>query len=310
MGSAVLDEVDELFGGTATQRQAPRNGAEREATASSYGGRPGQRPVQSAAGAAVLPERAGAPWEESKPTGVVQPMRRPVGGGSDGVRAAGPQPVVTRPMEVQTEARADNGAATPRGAGTVRPVDGAQRGAAEGPTAAGDERTESSSGGRDYFSVHCYGGKAALCFSADTTKGDDAPTVRIEAAPSTGPRAYAWGQKIAVQCTLKELPIVLAAILGWMPSVRFAAHGADNKKGFSFQHQEGGKLFAKVWDGRGARMVPIPASDLFAIADLFVRQMLKGRPYMTHDGLLTMVRQLARCYAEAGLGEQERSPGG
>ncbi len=193
------------------------------------------------------------------------------------------------------------------------PAGGADQGSSSDARAAedvGQDAGEARRQERDFFSVHCYGGKAALCFSADTTKGDEAPTVRIEAAPATGPRAYAWSQKIAVQCTVKEMPIVLATILGWMPSVRFAAHGADNKKGFSFQHQDGGKLFAKVWDGKGTRMVPIAAADLFGIADLFVRQMLKSRPYMSHDGLMTMVRQLAQRYAEAGLGEQERSQAG
>lgn len=193
------------------------------------------------------------------------------------------------------------------------PAGGVDRGSTSDARAAEDvaqDAGEARRQERDFFSVHCYGGKAALCFSADTTKGDEAPTVRIEAAPATGPRAYAWNQKIAVQCTVKEMPIVLATILGWMPSVRFAAHGADNKKGFSFQHQDGGKLFAKVWDGKGTRMVPIAAADLFGIADLFVRQMLKSRPYMSHDGLMTMIRQLAQRYAEAGLGEQERSQAG
>lgn len=180
---------------------------------------------------------------------------------------------------------------------------GHRREAGSGPV--GDS-SEAPRRDREYLNIHCYGGRAALCFSADTTKAEEAPTVRIEAAASTGPRSYAWGQKIAAQCTLKELPVVLATLMGWMPSVRFAAHGHDNKKGFSFQHQEGGKLFAKVWDDKTVRMVPIAAMDVFAVADLFVRQMLKTSPHLSSEGLLMMVRQLSRSYAQAGLGEQER----
>lgn len=157
---------------------------------------------------------------------------------------------------------------------------------------------------RDYLNVHCYGGRAALCFSADTTKAEEAPTVRIEAAPAAGARSYSWGQKIAVQCTLKELPVVLATLMGWLPSVRFGAHGHDNKKGFSLEHQEGGKLFVKVWDDKTVRMVPIAALDVFPVANLFTRQMLKANPHLTAEGLLMMVRQLARSYAVAGLGEK------
>lgn len=305
MGAAVLDEVDELFGSTQQRTQARqeqvRPGMQNQPTQA--------RPVSARTagqGGPVGAAQAGAPWEEVKPAGVVQPMRRPETASSHVAKDAVERAMPTSQAKGQPAARPDRTVEPAGGEGrqtTVRrEVDAAQ--------AASDERGDAGRQPRDFFSVHCYGGKAALCFSADTTKSEDAPTVRIEAAPATGPRAYNWGQKIAVQCTVKELPIVLATIMGWMPSVRFAAHGADNKKGFSFEHQNGGKLFAKVWDARGARMVPIAAADLFGIADLFVRQMLKGKPHMSHEGLLVMVRQLAQCYAEAGLGEQERSPGG
>lgn len=293
MGSAVLDREEDLLGGGGSRGRVTQGAVAR--AAASPAGSAGSR----GSAALVTAARAAAPWEDHHPAGAAQPARRDALPPSRPARPPG-QPTPQRQSAPLPVAREVSGGAVDRGSGSDA------RAAEDGVQAAGEAPRQE----RDFFSVHCYGGKAALCFSADTTKGDDAPTVRIEAAPATGPRAYAWSQKIAVQCTVKEMPIVLATILGWMPSVRFAAHGADNKKGFSFQHQDGGKLFAKVWDGKGTRMVPIAAADLFGIADLFVRQMLKSRPYMSHDGLMTMIRQLAQRYAEAGLGEQERSQAG
>jgi hypothetical protein len=302
MEAAVLDEIDALFGCAVPERSRSRPEAGTPKARTGAGHRTPAAPMRDG-GAPGAHERSSAPWGEAQAAVALT---------HGAVRAAGQvatamgrtQKIVSRAVSGQV------GATTSRSEEAHRLPGVTERRVPEATGEGGDGGAEQARGARDFFSVHCYGGKAALCFSADTTKGEEAPTVRIEAAPATGPRAYAWAQKIAVQCTIKELPIVLATILGWMPSVRFAAHGADNKKGFSLEHQDGGKLFAKVWDGKGARMVPIAASDLFAIGDLFVRQLLRGRPYMSHDGLLTMVRQLARCYAEAGLGEQERTPGG
>lgn len=147
-------------------------------------------------------------------------------------------------------------------------------------------------GGRDYFSCHVYGGKAALCFNADTTKAEG-NTVRLEAAPSRGPRSYDWERKVAIQFTIKEMPFVLAVFMGWLPSVQFSAHGPKQDKGFSFEHQKD-KVFARVWQGKEAQMaVPVFAEDMFAVVDVLLRQMVKNSPHLGVQGVMAVVSQLA-----------------
>jgi hypothetical protein len=160
---------------------------------------------------------------------------------------------------------------------------------------------------RDFYSVHIYGGKAALCFQADTTRSGregETNTVRLEAAPSRGPRTYNWSEKIAVQFTVKELPMVLAVFMGWMPSVTFKAHGPQQDKGFSMEHQQGGKMFVKVWQAKTAMAVPLYAQDMYAVVALLLRQMSKNQAFMDVEGVLAVVRQLSSVYQEAGLGVQ------
>lgn len=162
--------------------------------------------------------------------------------------------------------------------------------------------------GRDFYSVHIYGGKSALCFGADTTRsikqGEEGNTVRLEAAPASGPRAYNWQDKVAVQFTTKELPMVLAVFMGWMPSVTFKAHGPAKDKGFSIECQDQGKLFVRVWQGKRAMAVPLFAQDMYAVVALLLRQMVKNQPFLGVDGVIAIVRQLSSVYQEAGMGVQ------
>jgi hypothetical protein len=172
---------------------------------------------------------------------------------------------------------------------------------------AGGDAPRGGKDDRDYYSVHIYGGKAALCFQADTTRSGregETNTVRLEAAPSKGPRTYNWSEKIAVQFTVKELPLVLAVFMGWMPSVTFKAHGPQQDKGFSMEHQAGGKMFVKVWQAKNGMAVPLYAQDMYAVVALLLRQMAKNQSFMGVEGVLAVVRQLSSTYQEAGLGVQ------
>lgn len=155
---------------------------------------------------------------------------------------------------------------------------------------------------RDYASVHIYGSKAALCFNADMTRAEG-NTIRLEAAPAKGQRAFNWDAKIGVQFTTKELPFVLAVLMGWMPSVQFTAHGPKKDKGFSLEHQVGGKVFARVWQGNGGGQISVPifAEDLFGVVALLLRQMGRNSPHLGVDGVMAVVRQLSSTYQERGL---------
>lgn len=153
-------------------------------------------------------------------------------------------------------------------------------------------------GPRDFHSIHVYGGKAALCFSADETRGGE-HTVRVEGAPSKGQRSYDWGQKISLQFTSKELPKVLCVLMGWMESVDFQAHGVANDKAISMANQAGGKVFINLRQTKTARAVPVTAEDVFGIVDLVMKQMLKNSGHLTADSILVLTRSMAKRYLGA-----------
>lgn len=141
----------------------------------------------------------------------------------------------------------------------------------------------------DRAKFHVYGGKAALCFEADVTRGG-VPTIALDAASSTGPRSYNWGQKTRIQMTRAELPVVAAVLLGARQSCEFSSHGADKTKGFSMERQ-GTKVFTKVFEkGGGVKAVPIEAADAFFVTSLFLLQIRKISPWLDASSAIALVR--------------------
>lgn len=136
---------------------------------------------------------------------------------------------------------------------------------------------------------HVYGGKAALCFEADTTRGG-VPTIALDAASATGPRSYNWGQKTRIQMTRAELPMVAAVLIGARQSCKFSSHGPDKTKGFSMERQ-GTKVFTKVFekDG-GVKAVPIEAADAFYVTTLLLLQIRKISPWLDASSTIELVR--------------------
>lgn len=205
----------------------------------------------------------------------------------------------------------------PRSGGSVTALPGVPAGHAAEDDAAPDWQTneedrrgpaggaatgQASEKQRDYASVHIYGSRAALCFNADMTRAEG-HTICLDAAASKGQRSFNWEGKIRVQFTTKELPFVLAVLMGWMTSVQFTAHGPKKDKGFSLEHQAGGKVFARVWQGNGGGQlsVPIFAEDLYGVVALLLRQMGRNSPHLGVDGVMAVVRQLSSTYQERGL---------
>lgn len=149
---------------------------------------------------------------------------------------------------------------------------------------------------RNFKSVHVYGGKSALCFNASETK-KKVPTINIDAATSNGEKSYDWQGAIHLQLTPKELPMVYAVLVNWLPKVEFNAHGAANDKSFSIERQQG-KFFARVaMKENGVKAVQIGVQDAEAMALLFLEQMIKGNPSIPPEILLQTTR--AVCTIEA-----------
>ena len=175
----------------------------------------------------------------------------------------------------------------------------------EMPEGAGAPEDTGNQGAEAYLSVHVYGGRAAACFSADVSRSK-VHTVRIEAAESSGTRQYNWKGKVAIQLSTRELPLVLATFMHWIPKFEGKGHGANNEKWFTLERQ-GNKMFLSVNSkGSGPRGVPIPAGDGYSITTLLIRQMLKNDPFLTVEALFHLVRkqaELATAGQEGRAGE-------
>jgi len=160
----------------------------------------------------------------------------------------------------------------------------------------------------DRENYHVYGGKAALCFEADITKGG-IPTIALDAAPSVGSKQYNWNDKIRLQMTRAELPVVLAVLTGALNECEFKNHGPDSSKGFSMQRQEGGKVFVRVFSKDGARAVPVIDTDVFYVASLFIRQLRKAQPWLDTNGVLNLVRAVRPGQGNGIRGTNRQSDG-
>ena len=152
---------------------------------------------------------------------------------------------------------------------------------------AGHERNEKG----DRLSVHVYGSGAALCFEPDQTRRGD-HTIALDAARSTGPRAYDWGGKIRLQMTQAELPVVAGVLLGRIAKCEYGNHGPENDKGFSLENQDG-KIFARVFaKGKSPCAVPIGPEDAYRVTALVVRQLRENTPWLEAGDVIRLVAEV------------------
>ncbi|ELQ8318124.1 hypothetical protein R2571_007047 [Pseudomonas aeruginosa] len=150
-------------------------------------------------------------------------------------------------------------------------------------------KSADQTGANERAKFHVYGGRAALCFEEDTTRGG-VPTVALDAALSVGTRTYDWKKKVRIQMTRAELPVVAAVLLGKRKSCEFKSHGEDKSKGFSMERQDGGKVFVKVFEkGQGVKAVPIEAPDVFYVASIFMLQIRRSAPWLDATSTIALV---------------------
>lgn len=144
--------------------------------------------------------------------------------------------------------------------------------------------------GKNYVNRHVYGGKVAICFSADQTRNEE-HTIRIEAALASGTRTYNWEDKIAIQLSTRELPCVLATLLQIQDTFEGKGHGALNEKWFKLENQPGKVYLSVNAKGLASRSLPIGPGDCYAIVTLVMEQMLKNSPFLTAETLLGLIKR-------------------
>ena len=161
--------------------------------------------------------------------------------------------------------------------------------AVKSPPAGRAPRATSTPARPDRVQCRVYGSKAALCIETDVTRQDE-PTLRFEAAPATGPRAYDWPRKLTLQLTRAELPVVTATVLGLLPRCTYKNHGPEQNKGLEIEYQ-GSHLFVRLFQkDRGVLAVPVGPADSYALAALALRALRQGTPWLSDQGILMLLK--------------------
>jgi len=147
---------------------------------------------------------------------------------------------------------------------------------------------ESNGGSDDRLSYHVYG-KDALCFEVAETRGGF-KTIQIDAAKAGNGKQKDWANKITIQLTSAELPIVLAVLMRAKERCEFSAHGPNKDKGFRMEVQGDNvycKFFAKDKPVVG---VPVTPGDRAHLIAFFIRQFLQNYPWMDATSVIFAVR--------------------
>ncbi|MAM28783.1 MAG: hypothetical protein CMC13_07150, partial [Flavobacteriaceae bacterium] len=115
----------------------------------------------------------------------------------------------------------------------------------------------------------------------------------VDGAMSVATRQYNWNQKLRIQITRSDLPSVAAVMFGLLPKVELSNYGADNTKRLLIANQ--GKNYFLNMSAKDHHQiaVPISAGDVFEIRALFLAQLMKNRPEIGVEGVLTNLK----CHA-------------
>lgn len=146
--------------------------------------------------------------------------------------------------------------------------------------------------------VKVYGRTAALTWEAAPVRTASSSeqeagvwTVMVEGARALGDGSFDWRAKIIFACAQRELPHVLAVLLGWHQMAEFRFHGGKAGKDLSLTHQEHG-LFVKLRDNGQTVAVPVADADRYALAMLVLGVMSDNDPGRDRQSVLAVCRDV------------------
>ncbi|WP_240224732.1 hypothetical protein [Rheinheimera hassiensis] len=148
-----------------------------------------------------------------------------------------------------------------------------------------------------------YGKNAAFQFSSGKSRSG-LHTVFMESAKRLNPndpnnRDYNWQKKILLQLTASELPIVIAVLMGQLPSCEFKNHGPQNKW-FSIENQ--GKNFYMKMGASQMEMnvAPISLVDALQFGTIALVSYIKNYPGLSSEAALTTIRMMSKQMYDNG----------
>jgi hypothetical protein len=200
------------------------------------------------------------------------------------------RPALTMPQVSQAVPATTRQVDQPRAQQRAEALQQAESPASEIPWPESESELGPGPDGERYKSFHVYGGRFAACFSEDTTQRG-IHTIRVEATEASGQRSYNWKNKVAIQLSQRELPLMLATLMLWTSKFEAKGHGQNNEKWMTLEAQPG-KLYLSVQSkGTGARGVAIAPGDAYPITTMIVKQMLANDPFLTADLVFKLAKK-------------------
>lgn len=148
----------------------------------------------------------------------------------------------------------------------------------------------------DQAKFRCFGSKAGLTVEATPllVKGVvSGETVNIDVAPRNNSEVI-WSQKITLQLSETELPLMAAICLGYLPKVHFKRPD----KGIVVERQAN-RMFISATMGSGkVYALPVPIGHVFHISTLILIQLQKHSLVTDSDLIIAALRGAAALYKE------------
>lgn len=151
---------------------------------------------------------------------------------------------------------------------------------------------------RGHEKVKVFSANTALVFELDRLRQRDVDqkkwTISIECAKAIESQTYDWGNKIIIQMMERELPGLLAALMGWVEHWEVNGHGSNHNKGLVLASLSKGNLGIKITEGSRIISVPILWEHTYSLIDLTLKAMRMNSPHMTSDSILSVCKNIIR----------------
>lgn len=147
---------------------------------------------------------------------------------------------------------------------------------------------------KNYLQIKSHGTKAAVNVTPVESRSTW-HTIAIEGAKKLdgGGKAFNWKNKLVIQVTQAELPVVTATLLGHLPSCTYGNHGDKNKR-FVIENQ-GGNFFFKIMQQQPNDYIAtqVTLTEATMMGTIALTQYAKNFPGLSADAALGIIKHMA-----------------
>jgi len=146
---------------------------------------------------------------------------------------------------------------------------------------------------QDRLARHVYGGKAALTIDPSLNRNKTFHTVTLDLAPRRGGETN-WQQKISIQPTYQELPLLVALFLGYHSHLQIQR----DEKWMEVIDQEKA-VFVKGGGGNSVFALPVMPGDRVWLSAMLLQEYSKNFPDMAPALLIASLQTTRRLPRES-----------